>query len=148
MRYDDWTIANKHKEIVADLVPDTMRAPHLALSIPGVENNRINDGIRAGVWMAPQSSEVVRQFSSVQDVRRNTLLLLVTGTSTTRAFETPGLMTVSESLRTTFANKRALKIIGELYTGITPTDYQIDDGVRRKYDLLLFTISTTTREDR
>lgn len=148
MRYDDWTIAEHHRNLVADALGDTMRRPHLALNIPGLQGNRLTDSVRAGVWMAPHASRITRQFSSTQDIRRDTLLLMVSGTSTTKADQTPDLMKAAEALRTAFAVKRALKLLGELYTEMSQSDYQIDDGVRRKYDLMQFVISTTIREDR
>lgn len=147
-KYNDWEIAERHTQIVKEFLPQGFRAPQLALNIEGVVGTKINDSLRSGTWLKPMGSEVVRTFSSIHDVNRSTLLVVAIGRTTIQSDQAPKLMEFAEKIRTAFADRRVLKLLGELFSSHEPAGYSIDDSLARKYDVYQVILNTRMREDR
>lgn len=148
MRHNDWNVSMRHRDLVRGIAHDSLREAQLQQSIVGVVGKRITDDLRAGIWMMPLGSDVVKTFSSIHDVDRKTLLVAALGNSTRQSESTPPLFALSEALRTMFASRRCARLEGELFSWQETADYDIDDKLARKYDVIQIILSTRLREDR
>ena len=148
MRHNDWDVAKRHAEIIAEIGPQNMRTPQLHTNIPGFDRGRITSELRAGLWMQPLGSDDKDTYSSVQDIERMTLLIAAVGMSTRGSKDVPALMGLNELIRTRFASRRVMKMTGELYSYSKPAQYTIDESVVRKYDVIQVVLVSRFREDR
>lgn len=146
--YDDWTIAQKHREIVEELRPPGTRSIILQKNIPGFVNGRFTADFKAGIFMMPLRSRIVTTFSDRHDVERTTMLVVADGVTTVQTAETPKLMQMIERIRNRFASRRIMNIIGELYSTHSNPEYDADDAIARRFDIVPILLTTTIREIR
>jgi hypothetical protein len=148
VRYTDWQIANRHAEIVDELRPQGLRETQVHTSIPGVVNQRITADLREGLFLMPLESPVGLTYSSVHDVNRRSLFVASIGKSTTQSTSTPILMQLAEAIRTAFASRRVVRLVGELYSSCEIAGYAIDDQLALKLDVIQIILTSRIREDR
>ncbi len=146
--YDDWTIAKKHREIILELLPSGMRAPILQRSIPGLINGRFTKDFKAGTYLMPLKSQIEDTFSDRHDVARSTMLVVAEGETSIQSNRTPNSMVFMERIRNRFASRRIMNIVGELYSTHTSPEYDVDDTMSRRLEIIPIVLTTTIREIR
>ena len=148
LRYDDFTITKKHRDIVASVAPAQFRDIQMFADIPGVSGQRVTETFEAGLFIQPLISNVRTQYSITQDITRSSLLVIATPVSTQQLTKMTPPMELLEAVRTLFANKRVTGMNGELYSDHEMASYEIDSNVARRLDVVIVQLSSTFREDR
>jgi hypothetical protein len=149
LRYNDWEISERHTKIIEGMLPKGYRSVQLQRQITGVVNGRITERLRAGVYLMPLGGKTVSRNNCTKDIRRRSLLVAAEGLSTANDKTTPRNLLLAESIRDAFANRRVAMLNGELYSFLEDeADYEIDDAIARKYDVLILVLASVFREDR
>lgn len=151
VRHSDWKIAQRHAEIVQDLMPTGARRLQMSRNIAGVSRGRISQGFRAGNYLMPLTSESVRLFSNRHDIARKSLLVLARGTTSAQqvASSESEIGELIEKIRSEFAYRRVAMMERELHSYLqTDIEYAIDDDIARTFDVVTMVLVSVFREDR
>lgn len=148
IRYNDWEVTQRHKEIVDQLKPSSLRPAQVHQTIPGVVGKRITAKLREGVFLMPLSSAIGNVYSSVHDVNRMSLLIAAIGKTSTQSADVPLLMQLAEQVRTAFASRRVMQMTGELYSSHQIAGYDIDDAFAGNHDVIQIILTSRFRESR
>jgi len=150
IHYTDWEISLRHAQIIKEHWPDSVlvKQPEVRKSIIGVRGRRITDQIRSGIWMKPLGSMAYRTLSSTRDMRRSTLMVFVSGSTSGQSREETDYEKIRDLVRELFHDRRGTELNGELYSRVVTADYDMDDGVARQYDIDVIEIMSWFREER
>lgn len=150
LTYTDWEITQKHAEVIQAIWPDDVADFRLEVrkKIPGVTEKRITEKIKAGIWLKPLGSRPGRTFSNARDINRRSLFIFVSGSTTAQSDEATDYEKIRDAIISTFQDRRATGLDGELYSFTSAGDYDIDDVISRRHDVDLIQIETRFREDR
>ena len=149
VRYNDWQVTQWHATAIRDLEPAGVSSLEVRRQIPGVVRGRVIDGFRSGFYIMPLSSKIATTYSGTVDIDRNSLLVSATGLSTASSASTPKMITLLESIREKFSHNRILGQVGELYSYMPDEpNYDIDDAIARKFDIIMAVLTTRFRESR
>lgn len=148
VRYDDWEIASRHREIVAGVMPRGNRVPQLVRQIEGFENNRITRELKQGVFLMPLDHRIEMTFSDRHDVDYLSLMVFAKDTTTRNQASAPESMVLMKSLRPLFASRRVMDLPGELYSNCSKVAYDVDDDAPRRWEILVVRFISKFREAR
>ena len=150
IQHTDWDISQAHAQVINDNWPAgvTVRRPVVRKNVQGVTGKRITETIKSGMWIKPLGSRSGRTFSGVRDVSRRSLVVFVSGSTSGQSADATDYEKIRDKIRDLFQDRRATCLDGELYSSTSMGDYDMDDVVRRKYDIDIIAIETLFREDR
>lgn len=150
IQYTDWEVSQTHAQVINDNWPDgvSVRRPIVRKNVQGVTAKRITETIKSGMWIKPLGSQPGRTFSGVRDVVRKSLVVFVSGTTSGQSSAATDYEKIRDKIRDLFQDRRSTGLNGEMYSFTSMGDYDMDDVVRRKYDIDIIEISTIFREDR
>lgn len=150
INHSDWSISEAHLKVLVNNWPTVgVRKPELRKSIPGMSGKRfVMSDMKSGIWMKPMGSRIGRTWSSVRDVGRGTLVLIVDGSTSQQSRQETDYEIIRDRIRELFHDRRSLDLEGELYSRVTVRDYDIDDSISRKFDIDIIEITSWFREDR
>jgi hypothetical protein len=150
IQYTDWEISQAHAQVINNNWPAgvSVRRPTVRKNVQGVTGKRITETIKSGMWIKPLGSQPGRTFSGVRDVVRKSLVIFVSGTTSGQSSEATEYEKIRDKIRDLFQDRRSTGLNGEMYSYTSMGDYDMDDVVRRKYDIDIIEISTIFREDR
>ena len=148
--YTDYEVTQKHAQVIEDNWPEGVPKYRLEVrkKIPGVTEKRITEKVKTGIWFKPLGSRPIKMFSNARDVERRTLVVFVSASTTGQMDVAQDYEKIRDEIISTFQDRRATCLDGEIFSSTSMGDYDFDDVISRQHDVDLIQISTRFREDR
>lgn len=138
-----------HKAVIEGLSLTSSPEVMLRSRIPGFGDDSSESQLQRGIYLATAGEELGRSFSSRQDMRFGTVVLLCAGRSTVQA--EPGervLLDWRRELIDTFHNRRVTDLDCELLTQVEGLSFSLSARLKRKFDITGLEIWSYFRESR